>query len=106
MKKLMFLVAAVMLTGFLACGQVVKPSAVTKAVVDAKAQTVCPVMDGNKIDKKIFVDVKGKRIYLCCPGCIDKVKADPDKFIKILEDQGIEIENAPEAKKEAPAVKK
>jgi YHS domain-containing protein len=105
MKKLMFLVAAVMLTGFLACGQAFKPSAVTKAVTEAKAQTVCPVM-GGKIDKKCFVDVKGKRIYMCCPGCAEKIKADPDKYIKILEDQGEVIENAPEAKKEAPAVKK
>ncbi len=98
MKKSMILVAAVMLTGFLACGQAVSPSAATKVIAGAKAQTTCPVMEGNKIDKKIFVDVKGKRIYCCCPGCPAKIKADPDKYIKQLEDQGVVLEKAPEAK--------
>ena len=41
----------------------------------AKAQTVCPVM-GEKINKELFVDVDGKRIYVCCDGCIAEVKAD------------------------------
>ena len=103
MKMSMILVAAVMLTGFLVCGQTVKPADATKAVTEAKTQTVCPVM-GGKVDKKFFVDVKGKRIYICCPGCADKIKADPDKYMKILEDQGVEIENAPEVKK--PEAKK
>ncbi|MHB9139036.1 MAG: hypothetical protein ACYC4Q_06510 [Victivallaceae bacterium] len=61
-----------------------------------KVQTLCPVMAGE-IDKNLYVDVKGKRIYVCCKGCIGAVKADPDKYIKILEDQGVEIEKAPES---------
>ncbi|HUT37359.1 MAG TPA: hypothetical protein VNE39_28005, partial [Planctomycetota bacterium] len=28
-------------------------------------QTTCPVM-GGKIDRKLFVDYEGKRIYVCC----------------------------------------
>ena len=104
MKMSMILVAAVMLTGFLVCGQTVKPADATKAVTEAKAQTVCPVM-GGKVDKKIFVDVKGKRLYMSCPGCADKIKADPDKYIKQLEDQGVVLEKAPEPKKEAAEVK-
>lgn len=59
-----------------------------------KAQTLCPVM-GGEIDKNLYVDVKGKRIYVCCRGCVGLVKAEPDKYIKILEDQGVEIEKAP-----------
>lgn len=59
-----------------------------------KAQTLCPVM-GEEIDKSLYVDVKGKRIYVCCKGCIGVVKADPDKYIKILEGQGVEIERSP-----------
>ena len=59
-----------------------------------KAQTLCPVMAGE-IDKSLYVDVKGKRIYVCCKGCIGVVKADPDKYIKILEGQGVEIERSP-----------
>ena len=62
MKMSMILVATAMLTGFLVCGQTVKPADATKAVTEAKAQTVCPVM-GGKADKKFFVDVKGKKIH-------------------------------------------
>lgn len=105
MKKSMLVVAAVMMTGFIVYGQTVKPSEATKAVSEAKAQTNCPIM-GGKVDKKSFVDVKGKRIYMCCPGCADKIKADPDKYIKQLEDQGVVLEKAPEQKKEAPEAKK
>jgi len=60
----------------------------------AELQTVCPVM-GGKINKDSFVDVKGKRIYLCCQGCEKAIKADPDKYIKKMEDAGIVIEAAP-----------
>jgi len=60
-----------------------------------KKQTHCPVMAKNPINKKMYVDVEGKRIYVCCPGCITQIKADPDKFIKQMEAEGIEIENAP-----------
>jgi hypothetical protein len=61
-----------------------------------KAQAMCPVMK-NKINKKLFVDVEGKRIYVCCPPCIKKVKKSPAKYIKILEDKGVKIEDAPKA---------
>ncbi|NLP03077.1 MAG: hypothetical protein GX089_11320 [Fibrobacter sp.] len=57
----------------------------------AKAQTVCPVM-GEKINKDLFVDVDGKRIYVCCDGCIAEVKADPAKYIKKIEEAGESVE--------------
>ncbi len=62
-------------------------------MLDSKTvvQTNCPVM-GEKINKKFYVDHGGKRIYLCCPACIDKVKADPEKYIKMLEKEGVELE--------------
>jgi len=97
MKKLLIVIAVVMLNGFLVYPQTDKPATDVKAVKEAKVQTICPV-EGGKINKKIFVDVKGKRIYMCCSGCIESVKADPDKYMKILEDQGVTIEKAPEAK--------
>ena len=56
-------------------------------------QTTCPVGEG-KIDKNLYVDADGKRIYVCCAGCIEKVKADPQKYIKQLEDQGVTLERA------------
>ncbi len=54
-------------------------------------QKTCPVM-GGKINKKLSVDVKGKRIYVCCNGCIGMIKNSPEKYIKILEEKGENIE--------------
>jgi YHS domain-containing protein len=73
-------------------------------------QTTCPVM-GGAIDKKLYVDYKGKRIYVCCPGCISELKADPEKYIKKLEDmgQGVEVladTSKTPAQKTGPKVKK
>jgi YHS domain-containing protein len=68
-------------------------------IVLEKAQTTCPVMKGNPINKKFFVDVEGKRIYVCCPGCIDPIKKEPAKYIKILEDEGVVLPAAPAEKK-------
>ena len=72
------------------------PSKVIKSDKKGKVQTLCPVM-GEEIDKSIYIDVKGKRIYVCCGGCVKKIKADPDKYIKLLEDQGVELEKTPAA---------
>lgn len=66
----------------------------TDAKKAMKPQTTCPVM-GGAIDKEQFVDVKGKRVYVCCAGCIDAVKKDPDKYLKKMADEGITVEDAP-----------
>lgn len=47
---------------------------------------------GGKINKNLYVDYQGKRIYVCCGMCIGKVKADPPKYIKELEAKGIVLE--------------
>jgi YHS domain-containing protein len=46
-------------------------------------QTVCPVM-GGKIDKSIFVEYQGKKVYFCCASCLDTFKADPAKYVAKL----------------------
>jgi YHS domain-containing protein len=56
-----------------------------------KPQTTCPVM-GVEIDKKVFVDYNGKRVYFCCPGCIETFKKDPAKYLKVLADRGESVE--------------
>ena len=61
-----------------------------------KKQTNCPVMKANKIDKKLYVDADGKRIYVCCPGCIGKVKKNPKKYLKKLKDAGITLDKTPQ----------
>jgi len=65
----------------------------TNKVAEVKIvpQTTCPVM-GGAIDKNRYVDYDGKRIYVCCNMCVKTVKADPVKYIKKLEAEGVTIE--------------
>ena len=67
-----------------------------------KPQTNCPVMGGT-INKQIYSDYQGKRVYFCCPSCVPEFKKDPEKYIKKLEDQGIVLEKAPDVKKKPDA---
>jgi YHS domain-containing protein len=51
------------------------------------AQTTCPVM-GGAINKSLYVDHDGKRIYVCCEACVGEVKKDPQKYINKLREMG------------------
>ncbi len=53
-------------------------------------QTACPIT-GKGINKEIYVDHEGKRIYLCCPGCKEKAAADAVKIISRLQGEGIKL---------------
>ena len=44
------------------------------------------------INKKMFSDYKGKRIYFCCQSCIDEFKKNPEKYISQLENNGVLLE--------------
>ena len=57
-------------------------------------QTTCPI-EGTKIDKSVYADYQGKRVYFCCAACKDKFNADPVKYVKQLEDKGITLEKVP-----------
>jgi YHS domain-containing protein len=46
-------------------------------------QTLCPVT-GDKIDKKVFVEYKGKKVYFCCSMCVDQFNKNPEKYISKL----------------------
>ncbi len=46
-------------------------------------QTSCPVMGGT-IDKNIFVEYKGKKVYFCCKGCPETFLANPEKYVAKL----------------------
>ena len=55
------------------------------------AQKTCPVMDeplgGMGVPGK--VNVNGKAVYICCPGCAKKLAADPDKYLAALKAKGV-----------------
>ncbi len=65
---------------------------------ELKAQTTCPIM-GAKIDKKLYVDHEGQRIYVCCSGCLGAVEKDPAAALAKLAERGERAEKIkPEAK--------
>ncbi len=61
---------------------------------EGKPQTTCPVLGGN-VNKQVYADYKGQRIYFCCPGCDAEFKKDPEKYMKKIEEQGITLEKCP-----------
>ena len=85
MNKIRVLILALALTAFVVG---------SLWAADPKPQTVCPVLAGN-IDKNVYVDYQGKRIYFCCKGCDTEFKKDPEKYLKKLQDEGVTLETAP-----------
>jgi len=76
----------------------------SESVQTLKPQTTCPVQ-GDPINKKLFVDYKGKRIYVCCEGCIAQVQKDPELYIKKLADMGQKPISVPSSKTSKAAKK-
>ena len=60
----------------------------------AKDQTTCPVM-GGLVNKNIYADYQGNRVYFCCPPCLKEFKKDPEKYMKKIKEQGIALEKSP-----------
>jgi len=36
------------------------------------------------INKAIFVEYEGKKVYFCCPGCPEQFRADPQAYLAKL----------------------
>ena len=82
-----------LLAGFLLVGLIVldgckksEPAAPPESEEVASAaieQTICPVMEGA-INKAIFTEYKGKKVYFCCAGCKEKFEEEPEKYIAKL----------------------
>jgi YHS domain-containing protein len=67
------------------CKKQTQPVTNTNAVTSiATEQTMCPVQTDMKIDKNIFVEYKGKKVYFCCTDCKALFEKDPEKYISKL----------------------
>jgi len=80
MKKMMLVMVFVVMAAL-----VINPG--MSSVVMAQSQAKCPVM-GYKVDDKISTEYKGKRVAFCCKECIEKFKAEPEKYMKKLDAEG------------------
>jgi YHS domain-containing protein len=41
---------------------------------------------GNPINKEIYVDHNGRRVYFCCQMCVEQFKKEPEKYLKKLDE--------------------
>jgi YHS domain-containing protein len=86
---IVFTLASLSLIGLVAISSCKKkpepvPPTETKEVVSAKIQqTTCPVMAGP-INKNIFAEYKGKKVYFCCAGCKEAFEKEPEKYLDKL----------------------
>ena len=62
--------------------------------VFAAPQTKCPVMGGD-INKEIYADHEGKRVYFCCAACPPQFKENPEKYLAKMKEAGVEPEAVP-----------
>lgn len=46
-------------------------------------QTTCPIMD-MAIDKNIYTEYKGRKVYFCCSNCINTFNENPEKYLSKL----------------------
>jgi YHS domain-containing protein len=99
MKKLITLLSLVAIFVVLSAGvsgcrkKTSQPPAATKSLIkaapaveqvtEAVEQTTCPVM-GGAINKDIFVEYKGKKVYFCCTDCKAQFEKNPEKYLDKL----------------------
>lgn len=54
-----------------------------EGVLLESVQTKCPVM-GTKLNKDMYTDYKGRRVYFCCAACVVTFKKEPAKYLSKL----------------------
>ncbi|MCX5632693.1 MAG: YHS domain-containing protein [Phycisphaerae bacterium] len=62
---------------------VASESGAQPAQAAAAEQTICPVM-GGPVNKDIFVEYQGKKVYFCCEQCKAEFNKEPEKYLPKL----------------------
>jgi len=94
---LLLVAAALIVSGWVALAQGGGCPLAAKPRTELKPQTTCPVM-GVKINKAVYADVKGARVYACCAACVPRIKAEPDKYLGKLKANGQKPERLADVK--------
>lgn len=97
MKRMITVILALILAFSVASAGWAGPPPMIDKPMAGKAQVDCPVMSG-KINKDLYADYKGQRVYFCCPGCVDVFKKDPEAYLKKMREQGVVPEKSPGGK--------
>ena len=98
MKKMMLTVILALVLAFSVAGAglAAPPPLIDKPLV-GKTQIACPVQHG-KINKDLYVDYKGQRIYFCCKECIPIFQKNPEAYLERMKQEGVIPEKAPGGK--------
>ena len=73
------------------------PSGVYKVGVEDQRliaeQKICPVMEEplDAMGGPYKVNLNGKMIYICCPGCASSLRREPEEYVGFLNDRGITL---------------
>jgi YHS domain-containing protein len=59
------------------------PTETKEVIPQTIEQKTCPVMEGP-INKDIFTEYKGKKVYFCCSGCKVEFEKEPEKYLSKL----------------------
>ena len=59
------------------------PAETKEVVSEVIEQKTCPVM-GGAINKKLYTEYKGKKVYFCCAGCKEQFEKEPEKYLAKL----------------------
>ncbi len=82
MKKMMVKVILGLGLAFSIAGAgLAAPPPMIEMLLAAKQQIACPVQ-GGKINKELYADYKGQRVYFCCAACIPIFNKDPQAYLK------------------------
>lgn len=88
------------------CSGTCPSKSTAKARMAAGNQTLCPV-SGEKVNKAVFVDFNGKRIYFRCNGCKSAFLKSPERYavkLKAMEAKGVVFASLPATQK-APKIR-
>lgn len=89
MKRIKWIILALVLAlSLVGSGLAAAPAA------SGKPQETCPVMGAN-VNKDLYADYQGQRVYFCCPACVELFQKDPEKYLKKMKDQGVTPEKSP-----------
>ena len=89
MKRMMIsvILALVLAISLAGAGWAAPPPLMDKPMA-GKSQAACPVQ-GGKINKDLYVDYQGQRVYFCCAECLPIFKKNPEAYLRKMRQQGV-----------------
>jgi len=70
------------------------PSTPQTPVKELKPQTT-DAISGNPINRRIYTDYEGFRIYFCCVNSQRNFEDNPERYLRAFRSQGVQLEKIP-----------